>query len=524
MRVCFKFFVLILALNGVCIAAGSKINVLHRGSASELRSLDPQVAIGNTATGLMADLFEGLVSYDVAGKLVPGAAESWDISNDGLTYTFYLRKGMHWSDGRGLAAEDFVYSFQRVVDPANALRGAGLIFPIRNAVAIVRGELPPSALGVHAENALTVKISLTNPAPYFLEILAAYSTAPMPSHVIEKHGAGWSTPGKMVTNGAYVLEEWVPNTYYRLVRNPFYRNASEVAIDEVYYYPVPDINTAIKRYRAGELDIVLNLPPNRLEWFQRTMPDELWVSNAVGIRYLVLNTVKAPLDDVRVRVALDLAIDRELIVSRILKDGSTPSLRLVPHALASGSEISRNEEGKPRQEKIALAKQLLSDAGFDKDQPVRITLIYKPLEQARRVVIALQAMWREIGVETALVNTGSQGLLNRLTTGDFNVAWSTYYAPFNDAVAFLLLLASDSSRNYSGYAQPKFDALLGDADRTVSPEERAARLGQAEDLALKDHPVIPLFVPARSYLVSPRVYGWSGGSRLHLTRHLKIVD
>jgi len=506
------------------VIAAAEPAVLRRASANELRSLDPQYVIGNTAGALMYDLFEGLVTVDARGQLVPGAAESWTVSEDGLTYTFRIREGLRWSDGAPLTAADFDYSLRRIVDPKNALRGAGTIFPIVNSVAINRGEKPLSELGVRVIDPLTLEISLESPAPFFIDMLAGFPTAAVPRHVIEEHGATWTKPGTLVVSGAYTLEEWVSNTYYKLVRNPYYRDAEQVRIDEVYYYPVTDKETAVKRFRADELDIVLDVPPSRLEWAQEKMPDELKISSAPGIRYLIVNTEQPHLQDPRVRKALSMAVNREIITTKILKDGSIPVTNLVPGDLGDYGPNPAPYANVPYDQRVAEAKKLLADAGFTESNPLKVRLSFLPQENFRRVVVALQAMWRSIGVETELETIGKQGRQKMHLSGNFDLSIFTYYAPFSDPTAFLLLLDSKSFRNYSNYGNLEFDAMLADTSHIGDVTERMEALRKTEQFALAEHPVIPLFNPGRTFLISRRVQGWYDHTEPHLARHLEIAD
>ncbi len=505
-------------------SAADNKSTLRRGTANELRSLDPQAVIGNSGGALMYELFEGLVTEDRDGKLVPGASESWSRSDDGLTYTFKLRQGLRWSDGVPITAEDFVYSWRRVVDPKNALRGAGTLFPVRNAVAITRGKKAPESLGVKARDALTLEVSLEDPAPYFTDILAGFPTAPVPRHVVEKYGSSWTKPGNIVGNGAYILDKWVPNTYYKLAKNPNFRDARQVSIDEVFYYPIPDRNTGEKRFRAGELDVVLNIPPNRLAWLRKNMPDELHSTSALGIRYLIINTKRAPFTDIRVRKALSIAIDREIIAARILKDGSEAAYNLVPPAMPRYGRNPAPFSSQPYPQRLDEAKKLLAAAGFSSSKPLRFTLDYQNLEDGRRVAVALQSMWRSMGADVQLTTTGFENKDTSMRNGDFDVSWFTFYAPYSDATAFLYLLEANNARNYSKYSNPEFDEMLRAANRMHDPVERAAFLKKAEQLALSAYPVIPLFVPSRTYLVSKRVQGWDDRMDTHMARYLSIKD
>ena len=341
---------------------------------------------------------------------------------------------------------------------------------------------------------------------------------------MERYGSSWTKPGNIVGNGAYILDKWVPNTYYKLAKNPNFRNASQVSIDEVLYYPIPDRSTGEKRFRAGELDVVLNIPPNRLAWLQKNMPAELRSTSALGIRYLIINTKRAPFTDIRVRKALSIAIDREIIAARILQDGSEAAYNLVPPTMPRYGRNPAPFKSQAYPQRLDEAKKLLAAAGFSGRKPLRFTLDYQNLEDGRRVAVALQAMWRSIGADVQLTTTGFENKDTSLRNGDFDVSWFTFYAPYSDATAFLYLLEANNARNYSKYSNPEFDGMLRTANRMHDPVERAAFLKKAEQLALSAYPVIPLFVPSRTYLVSKRVQGWDDQTDTHMARHLSIKD
>ena len=306
-------------------------SVLRRGTNDELPTFDPQYVVGNSAGAIMYDLFEGLVTRAPDGAIAPAIAESWSVSENGTVYTFRLKGNAKWSDGRAITAGDFVYSYRRMLDPQSGTRGASALFPVRNATSISLGEKPVESLGVKAVDPLTLEFTLEGPAPYFVSLLASYSNAPVPAHVIESFGRKWTQPGTMVTNGAYMLEEVVTNTYYRLVRNPHYHSVDAISIDEVIYYPVPSPTTSLKRYLAGELDVILNIPFNQYENLRKTRPEEFVIARGIGLGYLSINNTLPPFDDVRVRKALSLAIDREVIVEKLLKTGDEPAYFRGPH-------------------------------------------------------------------------------------------------------------------------------------------------------------------------------------------------
>ena len=285
---------------GPAFAAGT----LNRASSAEPNSLDPHVATGNTASSILYDLFIGLTSFDAAGRIIPGVAQSWTISPDGLTYTFKLRPGLKWSNGAPLTSADFLYSVRRAVTPATASRFASFFYPVRNARRILKGELPPEQVGVEAPDPATLVYRLEYPAPYLLQNLASNVASPVPRAQIEKNGRLWTRPENIVTNGPFKLVEWIPNDHVTLVKNPNFFDAANVTLDTVNWYPVESQATSLKRYQAGEIDILLNFPNDQLPMLRRTVPKEVKIWPGTLLSYILLNNRGPPFNDPRVRRAL----------------------------------------------------------------------------------------------------------------------------------------------------------------------------------------------------------------------------
>jgi len=299
------------------------------------------------------------------------------------------RPGLRWSDGAPLAAEDFVWSFQRLMDPATASPLAGVFLLIENAPEVLAGRQPPAALGVAAPDPRTVEIRLAQPAPYLVEMLAGLQAMPVPRHVIEVHGREWTRADRIVSNGPFVLAERVPQDWIRLRRNPHYHAATEVRLDEVYWYPTQDLGTTLRRFRAGELDQVLNFPPEQLDWLRRNMPDELRILPSAGVYFLVVNTARKPFDDARVRRALSLAIDREALTERLLRTGVKPAESFASPDFSGYGGITLPEQAMGLQARQAEARRLLAAAGFGTDRPLTVDYVYDTQEENRQVAIAL---------------------------------------------------------------------------------------------------------------------------------------
>jgi len=483
--------------------------VLHQGTAAEPPSLDPTIGAGSLAAPVLTDLFTGLLVRNAEARPMPGSAESWTISEDGRTYTFRLRENLRWSDGRPLDAEDFVYSFRRLMTPATGSVLSGLFFFIEGARAVFREGAPPETLGVAAPEPRVFVMRLEHPVPYLLQMLANVQVAPVPRHVIEQHGREWTRPGRMVGNGPYVLAERVPQNYIRLVRNPqFFDNAS-VAIDEVYWHPTQDLGTSLRRFRAGELDIVLNFPPDEIEWIRANIPDALRIVPILGSYFLTVNTTREPFGDPRVRRALSIAIDREAITDRLLRTGVKPAWSFVPpdfDGFTGGAK--KAEDAEPLAQRQARARELLKEAGFGPDRPLTVPLLYDTQEENRKIMVAVAGMWRAIGVRAEITNLDFGALTSRIRTMNYDVARWSYFGSFGDAYVFLQLLESGNPNNWPGWKNAQFDALLDRSNHIRDPAARATVLREAETLLMSENPVIPIYYYVGRRLVSPRVKGW----------------
>lgn len=482
--------------------------VLHRSAAADPPSLDPNLGSGTLAAPILSDLVEGLITRDRQSRPVPGAASSWTTSEDGLTWTFTLREGMRWSDDTPLNAEDFVYSFRRLLNPQTASPAAGLFLLIENAPAVFRGEAPVESLGVSAPDPLTLELRLEHPAPWLTQLLANTQAVPVPRHAIERHGRDWTRAGQMVSNGPFRLAERVPQSHLRLVRNESYRDASEVVLDEVWWHPTQDLGTSFRRFRAGELDVLLNVPADQLGWIQENLPDSLHTGPIKATWLLLLNPARPPLDDPRVREALYLAVDRETLAFSVLRTGVRPAWTLVAPDFPDYPEVTMPAQALTQPQRLARARELLAAAGYGPDRPLVLPVIYDTQEENRQILIAVAAMWRAIGVEAELTNLEFRALLRQTRTGDFTVARSQAFALFNDPYAFLQQFRSNSPTNWMGYRNTAYDDLLEQSNASDDPALRGELLAAAEAALLVDMPLIPVYHYVGKVLVSPRVQGW----------------
>lgn len=502
---------------------GALAVTLNRASSAEPGTLDPHVATGNTASPILYDLFVGLTTFDAAGRLIPGAAESWTVSPDGLTYTLKLRPGLKWSDGSPLTSADFLYSVRRVLTPATAARFASFFFPVSNARRALRGEVPPEQVGVEAPDARTLVYRLEYPAPYFPQTLASNVASPVPRKQVEGLGRQWTRPGTMVSNGPYRLVEWVPNDHVTLEKNPHFYDAATVRVDAVKWYPTENQATSLKRYLAGEIDILLNFPNDQLPALRQSIPDEIKIWPGLLLNYLVLNNRVAPFNDVRVRRALAISIDREGIVQKIVTPGSLPAYTMTPAAVTGYRPPEPDYRKLTREQRLSEARRLMQEAGYGPGRPLAFELKYSTLEENRRLVVALAAMWQGIGVKATPLNLELNAVNKAARTGDFAMLSYTWFAPNDDAYTFLGLAETGNPNNYSGYSNPQYDRMLSEANATVEAARRSAMLSRAEATMLADHPNIPVFFYVRRFLVKPYVQGFEPNPRgLNLSRWLAV--
>ena len=497
--------------------------VLSRSLSGDPGTLDPQRAETVAEASVVGDMFVGLVTDDASGRPVPGCAESWTVSPDGLTYTFKLRDGLVWSDGKPLTSADFVYSFRRALDPATAAPQAGLLFVIRNAEAVNKGKMPPEMLGVTAIDPQTVEIALNAPAPYLLEILANPIAYPVPSQVVNVDGRNWVKPGTIVVNGPFKLTSRVPGGPIRLERNPSFYDADTIRLDDVIYVPTEEDGAAVNQFRAGDLDIVSRVPMTRLGWLRENLPQDLHTAPYLAVYYLVLNNSRPPLNDTNLRLALSYAIDRKILASKLLDTGAVAADGLVPPGTANYPAPYQPDYTKlSMADRLKKARQLIQQAGYGPNRPLEITIRYVTGDEREKVAVAIASMWRRAGVVTKFQNAEAKVNFSAVRSGDFTVAYEGWQADYNDAGDFLYLLRSGSNNaNTSRYSNPDFDKLMNQADQAMNATDRAAILKQAEALAMKDQPVIPLFFSISANLVAEYVQGWKDNPlNIHRSRYI----
>ena len=508
------------------LAAGPVLGAgtLRVANMGEPASLDPHKVSGTWENDIVGDMYIGLTTENQKAEPIPGVAESWTISEDGKTYQFKLRESV-WSDGTPFTAHDFVFSMRRILLPETAAEYASLLYIIKGAEALNKGEQPAETLAVKALDDYTLEIELTGPAPYFLALLTHYTAYPVPKHVIEKHGNLWTKPENIVVNGPFTLVEWTPNTHVKLTKNNNYWGADSVSLDTLIFYTQEDRAAVQKRFRAGEIDVATDFASDQIDWLKKNMPAETRIAPYMGIYYYPVNSSVEPFTDVRIRQALSMAINREAIVDKVLKTGELAAYSFVPAGVANYGEPAEVQwKDVPYAERLKQAKQLLGEAGYGPDNPLEFTLRYNTSENHKRIAVAVVSMWKAIGVKAELFNAEVKVHYADLKQGDFQVARAGWIADYNDAQNFLYLLETRTgANNYGRYSNDEFDELMLNAEVTSDLKKRAEMMHRAETLAMRDQPVIPIYHYVSKALVSTKVEGYvDNPQHIHRWRYVSL--
>ncbi len=524
---------LAIALAGATFAATSASAevVLHRGNGGEPQTLDQAHTSIDVEANILKDLYEGLTTYDAAGTVIPGIAESWTVSDDGLTYTFKLRADAKWSNGDPVTAGDFVYSFQRIEDPKTAAGYANILYPIKNAEAINTGKddkaMAPDQLGVKAIDDKTLEITVERPTPYFLELLAHQTALPVHPASVEKYGEDFVKPGNLVSDGAYMLTENVANDHITLVKNPDYYDAANVKIDKVIYYPTEDQAAAIRRFQAGELDLQYQFPADQMAFLKKTLGEGVvHTPPALATYYYVFDTRHAPFNDVRVRRALSMAVDRDFLADKIFAGAQLPAYSFVPPGIAGYTPGTADFASMSQLDREDEAKKLLTEAGYgDGGKPLKIEIRYNTNANHEKVATAVADNWKALGAQVTLMNLDVKSHYAYLQEGgSFDVARAGWVADYADPENFLFLdLSTNNTFNYGHYNNPKFDELMQQSYAERDHAKRAQIMHDAEVLLMQDQPIAPLMFSASLWLVSPKVKGFVDNAvNFHLTRFMSL--
>ena len=518
------FAIVVLCLN-VALGLAAAGGVLHRGNIGEPDSLDPHLTTSGYAGNNIFEMFVGLTTVDAFANVIPGAAESRTISDDGKTYVFTLRDGMQWSDDQPVTASNFEFAFKRILEPATASRSAPMLYMIENARPINGGRMQVDTLGVTALDESTLEIRLEAPTLFFLELIV-HRGFPVPRWAIEEHGREWTRPQNIVVNGAFVLDEWIPQTSLRVVRNPSFFDAESVELDAVVYYTTEDLTAAFNRYRAGELDMVISFPPSQFDWIEQNLATDLRVSENNGLEYITFNTTRELFNDPRVRQALSMTLDRDIITRRVMRGGEQPAHSVVPSGSRDGyNPAFASYRDVPMEDRVKQAKLLLAEAGFGPDDPLAFSFRYNTHEVLRRVAAAVAAMWqRSLGVEVTLLNSDLNVLNADLRNGDYEVARYQWLGEYRDPSTFLYLLESDAmGDNHSKFKNPEFDALMKTMYAEPDVVTRMRLMHEAERIVMDEAPITPITYYVSKRLVKPFVRGLENNIRgINLGRYVGV--
>lgn len=482
--------------------------VLNRGNAADMKSLDPAFIQGQWEAWLLGDVMVGLTTEGPRAEPIPGAADSWTLSPDGLTWTFHIRKHV-WSDGVPVTSQDFLLAWRREMDPKTAAVYSYNMWVVKNAKAVSAGKLPPSALGVEAPDDSTFIVHLEHPAPYLPELLDHEVFWPIPRHVYLKYGNAWARIEHHVANGPYTIKSWIPNDHITLKKNPRFYDTKNVHIDTVNYYAITDSEAALREFRAGQFDTQNPFPNDEIDWMRANIPDALRMVPYQGTAYIVMNVNHKPLGDVRVREAINLAFDREALTNRVRRIGETPAYHIIPPGTANfptGNEM--DFKSMPFPQRLAKARALMREMGYGPDHRLKLNLLSSTNPDSKRGSAAMQGMMKAIYIDLDLRAVENGTFLTTMQSHDFDLGFASWIADFNDASNYLDLLRTGAGENYGNYSNPAYDALLDRAQQQTDVKVRGEMLKQAERMLLDDYIWVPMYFMVTREVVQPYVKGW----------------
>ncbi|MBW7983232.1 oligopeptide ABC transporter substrate-binding protein OppA [Enterobacillus tribolii] len=484
-----------------------------RNNGSEVQSLDPHKIEGVPENNVTNDLIEGLTQHDLNGKTIPAAAESWE-NKDFKVWTFHIRKNAKWSNGQPVTAEDFVYAWQRIADPKTASPYSSYLqyAHVENIDDVIAGKKDKSTLGVKALDDKTFQVTLSEPVPYLVEMTGHYAMKPVNKEAVEKYGEKWTLPQNYVSNGAYKLKDWVVNERIVLERNPEYWDNDKTVINKVTFLPIASEVTDVNRYRSGEIDVTYNnMPIELFQKLKKEIPAEVHVDPYLCTYYYEINNQKPPFNDVRVREALKLGLDRDIIVNKVKNQGDLPAYSFTP-PYTDGMKLAEPEWfGWTQEKRNEEAKKLLAEAGYTAEKPLTFKLLYNTSDLHKKLAIAASSIWKKnLGVNVQLENQEWKTFLDSRHQGNYDVARAAWCADYNEPSSFLNMLLSDSSNNTVHYKSAAFDKLMADALKAPSKDARGDAYQEAEKQLDKDSAVAPVYYYVNARLVKPYVGGYTG--------------
>lgn len=496
------------------VEAGNHNGVLHWGLGSDPESVDPGISTSLVESTIMSALFEGLVNISIDGTtILPGVAERWDESADGLTYTFHLRADARWSDGSPVTAGDFEYAFRRAADPALASQVVDTGYAIAGVRDVSSGKTPSlESVGARALDPRTFELRLAHPAPYILFVLGQGPWLPVPKAVVERlggthdRGSAWTKPGNMVSNGPYVLKSWEPNANVTVMRNPYYWDRARVRINEVRFYPNDNPDTEELGYRSGQFHATYRVPLSKLEGYKASGNGALRVTPELGTWFIVFNTKRPPFDSPKVRRAFALAIDRDALIPRVLRETASPA-----HSMTRPGTAGINPPELPDHDP-ALARRLLAEAGYPGGAGLpRLEFTVKTSGTESLLGEALQQVWeKELGARVSIAQSESKVAINSLYSHSFQFAMSGWFPGVNSPEFILTLARGQSAANMADWQDEEFDRAFTAAENARSPADYTRAIYTLERRIHDEAPYSPVYFFNQCQLVHPAVHGWRG--------------
>ena len=493
------------------IPAGTQLHptqTLIRNNGSEPETLDPALAESVGANNLTRDLFEALTAVDGEGKTVPGVAESWKQTNS-TTWVFKLRPNAKWSNGDAVTAEDFVYGIRRFVDPKTASTYAATFGTfLLNGKDIVAGKKPAAEIGVKAIDKLTLEVKTAFPVSFFPSVMSNNNLGPVHKASLEKNGKDWTKPGKLVSNGAYVLKDWQVNNKVVIEKNPQYWDAANVQLTKVTYLPIEDGYADVKLYESGENEWVYQLPPGTYEKYKAQYPKEIRNAPMLGLRYYSYQTQNPVFKDVRVRKALSMVLDRDILAKRVTADGQTPAYDVMVAGVDGADVTPYDWANWPMDKKVAEAKKLLAEAGVKPG--AKFSFSYNTSEYHKKMAIFAASEWKtKLGLNIETESMEFKVLLKKRHDGEFQMARNGWIADYNDATTFLALIRCDSDQNNNFNCNRAAEDIINKGVMETDLTKRKALLTQAANVIMEDYPIIPLVQYSLPRLVKSYVGGYS---------------
>lgn len=498
--------------------------VFNRGNGGEPGSLDPHQISGTWESDIARDQFLSLYTEAADGTIIPGAAESHTVSDDGLVYTFTIRDHT-WSDGVPVTAGDFEFAFKRILDPATGAGYAYLMHIISGGAEFNGGDGSIDAVGVRALDDKTLEVTLASPAPYFIAQTTHQTAYPVPKHIVEEFGADWSRPENIEVNGAFKVTEWSIGEVLTVEKNPMFYDAANVALDVVNFYPIEEATAELNLYREGALDITSSIPTDIIADVNAEFGAEVMITPYGGTYYYAFNTNVAPFDDPMVRSALSMTIDRDFIADEVDGTGIIPAYSFVPTSISGGYEVQEPSwASMSYDERVAKATEIMAAAGYGPDNPLALTLSYNTFEAHKNIALAISDMWDDIGVAVELFNSDVSSHYDSLQAQDFQVGRAGWIWDYPDAENLLALMSTGVQYNYGEYSNPEFDSLL-EASYTQSGAERIATMEAAEAIAMEEAALAPIYYYNSKHLVAPYVEGYiANGDDRHPSRWVTISE